>query len=62
VDLVPLDLKIKEIKMSKVKLNLTEQEAQDIIEILEREVKNYSQQHAPERIVRLRQAIEELKS
>lgn len=48
--------------MSKIKLNLSEQDLSDILEILEREVAGYSQTYAPERIQRLREAIKQLKS
>lgn len=48
--------------MSKIKLNLSEQDLSDILEILEREVSGYSVTYAPDRIVRLREAIKQLKS
>lgn len=46
----------------KVRANLTQEETNDVILVLEKEVSGYSKLHVPERIVRLRSAIEKLKS
>ena len=40
---------------------LTQEEVQDVLAVLEKEVIGYSTVHVPERIARLRSAIEKLK-
>lgn len=46
----------------KVKQQLTAEEVQEVLAVLEREVFGYSQVHVPERIVKLRSAIDKLKN
>lgn len=48
--------------MAKVKLQLEQDEVQDVLTLLEKEVDGYSQVHVPERIFRLRTVIEKLKN
>jgi hypothetical protein len=48
--------------MSKMKLNLSQEDLDEIVKILEAEVDGYSLIHPPERITRLREAIKQLKS
>lgn len=45
-----------------MKLKPKDDTIQYVIEVLEKEVKNYSEKFAPERIVKLRKYIETLKS
>lgn len=46
----------------KVKQQLTTEEVQEVLAVLEREVLGYSEVHTPERIVKLRSAIHKLKN
>lgn len=45
-----------------MKLTLTIEEAQDVIQVLEEQQSNYGTEHTPERIVRIRGVIEKLKN
>lgn len=45
----------------KMKQQLTTEEVQEVLTVLEREVLGYSEVHVPERITKLRSAIEKLK-
>lgn len=47
-------------KESKVKLELDIRSALELLQILDSSVANYSIEHAPERIVRLREVIDDL--
>jgi hypothetical protein len=42
-------------------MKMDKQTIQDVIDILERESSNYSQDHTPDRIVRIRAYIEKLR-
>lgn len=46
----------------KIRNELTKEEVQDVLDVIEREIAGYSQTHPPERVVRLRSAVEKLKS
>lgn len=45
-----------------MKLTLTTDEAQDVIQVLEEHQSNYGTEHTPERILRIRGVIEKLKN
>ena len=46
--------------MSKIKLQLDDLEVQDVLQVLERAVAGYSDNHVPERVARLRTVIQKL--
>ena len=50
----------KEMKTKTIKLTLTTEEAQDILDVLVDHQKDYGTDHTPERIVRIRKVINEL--
>lgn len=47
-------------KQKTLKLNLTTEEAQDIRDVLIDHQRDYGQEHTPERIVRIRNVIQQL--